>query len=180
MSVCIQSSFAYVVVAYKIIIFSILAQPCQWGLVVGIAGAAGREDGKRSWDKKNQKMLKGIATVKKVRTLRGRASAGLRKEANMSLGTYSYKSWASKDSFETYMMQKTGREDRKRVCEAELDRKRTRKKRRRLTVLEEREDYHYCPTPSAHPTYSFNSDSCRRYTSLGVRPTPSRRVITIR
>ena len=57
-----------------------LAQPCQWEVAVVLAGPVERKDGKKSWDNKNQKTLKGIATVKKLKTLRGRATAGLRKE----------------------------------------------------------------------------------------------------
>lgn len=54
-------------------------------------------------------MLKGTAMVKKLKTLRGRATGGLRKEAYMSLGIYSCMSWALYNSFGTYMVLRTRR-----------------------------------------------------------------------
>ena len=93
-STCVGLSRVHVFLTYNTIRFSILAQPCQWVVVV-VAGPAEIKDGKRSWDSKYQKMPKGTATVKNTRPLRRRASEGLRKDVYMSFETWSYTSWGA-------------------------------------------------------------------------------------
>ena len=78
--------------AYKTNILSTWAQPRQL-VVLLLVGPTEREYGKRSWDNRNQKMLKKTASVKKLQILRGRVTIGLRKEAHRSLGIQSAMSW---------------------------------------------------------------------------------------
>lgn len=61
-------------------------------------------------------MVKETIIVKKVKTLRGRATAGLRKEAYMPLGAYSYMSLAPYHSFGTCMLLNEWKKARERFC----------------------------------------------------------------
>ena len=61
-------------------------------------------------------MVKENMIVKKVKTLRGRATVGLRKDAYMSLEAYSYMSLAPYHSFGTCMVLNERKKARERVC----------------------------------------------------------------